>query len=59
MLDAEGIIERRCENYFGHNQEKTWLQPPPLPPYYTSNRFGLYAKYRDYAAGKLGTISIQ
>ena len=38
-------------------QKKTWLQALSL--LYTSNRFGLYAKYRDYAAGKLGAIPVQ
>lgn len=37
-------------------KKKTWLQALSL---LYINRFGLYAKYRDYAAGKLGAIPIQ
>lgn len=56
MLDAGGVTGLLWP-YFGCSPEKkTWLQALSL---LYINRFGLYAKYRDYAAGKLGAIPIQ
>lgn len=45
MLDAKGIIGAK------HEQEKKNGYRPT--PYYTSNRFGLYTKHRDYAVKNL------
>lgn len=60
MLDAGVMTSVRHGCCFGHSQgEKKKTHGYGLYPYYTSNRFGLYAKYGDYAAGKLGAISIQ
>ena len=49
-------MEVRCEHYFWTQARKNHGYGPS---HYTSNRFGLYANYTDYAAGKLGAIPIQ
>lgn len=57
VLVARGTARVKRGQCFGHSQESHMATGPILTTHLIF--FGLCAKYRDYAAGKLGEIPIQ